>query len=201
MTVSDACGAKHVNLRKMSYPACRSRHAIYRALSSVLSRPARSTTVWWRGAFYASVFPSRWAVTVLDWLISLSWRRSFIPSMLTSHSPCSPPCSGLRRCWLAANQSSTNGFCRPFLRPRVHRLPHSLRPSPAAAPTSDLHRQEKACAPPRGEWATRGSSPAGSNGYLRPPDGTVRGPAHGRLPHRCQRRTLAWHLDHRCASS
>ena len=26
-------------------------------------------------------------------------------------------------------------------------------------------------------------------------------PAHRRLPHRCQRRTLAWHLDHRCASS
>src|SRR5580693_2450247 len=26
-------------------------------------------------------------------------------------------------------------------------------------------------------------------------------PAHRRLPHRCQGRTLAWHLDHRCASS
>src|SRR5882672_2157580 len=108
MTISDACGAKHVNLQKMSYPACRSRHAIYRALSSVLSRAARSTNAWWRRAFYASVFPSRWAVTVLDWLISLSWRRSFIPSMLTSHSPCSPRCSGLRRWWLAAHQSSTN---------------------------------------------------------------------------------------------
>src|SRR5467141_631186 len=180
MTISDACGAKHVNLRKMSYPACRSRHAIYRALSSVLSRPARSTNAWWRRAFYASVFPSRWAVTVLDWLISLSWRRSFIPSMLTSHSPCSPRCSGLRRWWLAANQSSTNGFCRLFLRPRVHRLPHSLRPNPAAAPTSDLYRQEKASAPPRGGLATRGSSRAGSNGYLRPPDGTDREPTCSR---------------------
>src|SRR6267378_457496 len=166
MTISDACGAKHVNLRKMSYPACRSRHAIYRALSSVLSRAARSTNAWWRRAIYANVFPSRWAVTVLDWLISLSWRRSFIPSMLTSHSPCSPRCSGLRRWWLAANQSSTNGFCRPFLRPRVHRLPHSLRPNPAAAPTSDLYRQEKASAPLRGGLATRGSSRAGSNGNL-----------------------------------
>src|SRR3984957_5633628 len=30
----------------MFYPACRSRHAICRALSSVLSRPARSTNAW-----------------------------------------------------------------------------------------------------------------------------------------------------------
>src|SRR6202049_2486587 len=33
---------------------------------------------------------------------------------------------GLAPLGLAANQRSTNGFCRPFLRPRVHRLPHSL---------------------------------------------------------------------------
>src|ERR1700730_17899822 len=76
--------------------------------------------------FLRKCIPVSVGVTVLDWLISLSWWRSFIPSMLTSHSPCSPRCSGLRRWWLAANQSSTNGFCRPFLRPRVHRLPHSL---------------------------------------------------------------------------
>src|ERR1700730_1416553 len=75
--------------------------------------------------FFERVFLFRWAVTVPDWLISLSWRRSFIPSILTSHSPCSLQCSGLRRWWLAARQSSANGFCSPFLPPRVHRWPHS----------------------------------------------------------------------------
>jgi len=69
-------------------------------------------------------------------------------------------------------RSSTNGFLLPpFLaakwctacRIRFDRYP-------AAAPTSDLYRQGKASAPPRGGLATRGSSRAGSNGYLRPPD-------------------------------
>jgi len=87
---------------------------------------------------------------------------------------------GLRRWWLAANQSSTNGFCRPFLRPRVHRLPHSLRPNPAAAPTSDLYRQEKASAPPRGGLATRGFISGRKQWILRPPDGTDREPTCSR---------------------
>ncbi len=34
-------------------------------------------------------------------------------------------CAGLGRWWLAARQSSANGFCSPFLPPRVHRWPHS----------------------------------------------------------------------------
>jgi len=73
------CGGKPVSLRKMSYPACLSRHAICRARLSVLSRPARSSNALWRRAItqmYSRL--SVGAVTVLDWLTSLSWRRSFI---------------------------------------------------------------------------------------------------------------------------
>src|SRR5580658_389622 len=58
MTINNACGAKHVNLRKMSYPAWLSRHAICRARASVLSRHARSTNAWWRKAFYEKCIPA-----------------------------------------------------------------------------------------------------------------------------------------------
>jgi len=85
---------------------------------------------------------------------------------------------GARACgrwWLAANQSSTNSFCRPFLRPRVHRLPHfaSTEPGGSANVGSTARRRRPHHAR---RLATRGSSRAGSNGYLRPPDGTDRVP-------------------------
>jgi butyryl-CoA dehydrogenase len=74
--------------------------------------------------------------------------------------------------------------------------------SPAAAPTSDLYRQAKESALPRGGLAGRGSSRIGSNECRRHRmERTGCRPDHHRLPHRCYGRTFAWHFDHRCAPS
>jgi len=50
--------------------------------------------------------------------------ESFIPSILTSHSPCSLQCSGLRRWWLAHARAAPT-VLQPFLATKVHRWPHS----------------------------------------------------------------------------
>jgi len=93
-------------------------------------------------------------------------------------------------------------FLPPFLRPRVHRLAAFARPNPAAAPTSDLYRQEKASAPPRGGFGRL-------VGHLGPGSMDICG--HGWNGQGADLLTssaapmptsnLAWHLDHRCASS
>ena len=68
-------------------------------------------------------------------------------------------------------------FLPPFLAAKGAPLAAFASTEPGGSETTpDLYRQEKASAPPRGGLATRGSSRAGSNGYLRPPDGTDRVP-------------------------
>jgi len=86
----------------------------------------------------------------------------------------------------------------------LHRLPHSLRPEPGgSANVGSLPPGEegvRTTARRFGDsWVISGrkqwiSAATGWNGQGADLLTVV-------LPHRCQRRTLAWHLDHRCASS
>jgi len=146
-----------------------SRHAIYRARSTfcrdtpVLRTPGTES-------FLRKCIPVSVGGDCADWLTSLSWRGFYTVDPNVSLT-CSLQCSAYAAV-VGGTPEQRRRFLQPFLATKGAPLPHSLD-EPAAAPTSDLHRQEKG-AHHRARFGNSWVISGGSIGYLRPPDGTDR---------------------------
>jgi len=112
-------------------------------------------------------------------------------------------CSGLRRWWFGGKPEQHQRFSAALSLRQGASACASLRPNPAAAPTSGISTARRGVAHHRAAVGDSGSSRAGSNGYLRPPDGTDREPDLLTVVCRTDANVepSRGNLDHRCASS
>jgi len=153
MTSSDAAERKHVvNLRRCPSAVPVRDHAILPSLIESLSRTARSRKSIVAEGFYASVFPSRWAVTVLDWLILAILAEEFFYTVeLKSHSHLLSTLLGLRRGgWRQTRARAPTVSAALLAAKGGTACPFASTPRKRRSANVGSSRQEKASATPRG---------------------------------------------------